>query len=418
MRLAVLFVLAALPAAAAVIEVPGDYETIQPALDAAAPGDTVLLTWVYYEGEGNRDLDFRGKALVLRSQLDDPQACMIDLQGSEDEPRRGFWFHSGETEDTRIEGLSIVSGWQPQEWLAGGGGAFADSSSRATFARCDFAYHHGSALFCNRDSGFLLEDCRFFYNQGRNGGAAQCLEGFTRFENCQFFDNGAELAGAAIHGHGAAVEAQDCFFKNNDAPVGAALDFIYGAEVRFEDCFFQQNEATENYWSVIVNLHGMVDASFEGCTFAWNRTGPGGSVVITSKSSHGEVLGCTFWRNDLDFNGTALVLGESTGRVENTIIAGTLGGQALIVSQAQGIRCNDLWGNELGDWTGPLAPYLGVDGNISEDPLFCDPNLANFMLHENSPCAPGGDCDLMGAWPVGCSTAAERSSWSRVKTLY
>jgi len=49
-----------------------------------------------------------------------------------------------------------------------------------------------------------------------------------------------------------------------------------------------------------------------------------------------------------------------------------------------------------------------VDGNISEDPIFCDPQNADFQLAANSPCTPfaplNPECDLIGAWPVACGS--------------
>lgn len=68
------------------------------------------------------------------------------------------------------------------------------------------------------------------------------------------------------------------------------------------------------------------------------------------------------------------------------------------------ITCTDIYGNEGGDWTGDLAGYLGVNGNISMDPLFCDPEAGVLTLRADSPCAPLHDpeCGRIGAWPVGC----------------
>ena len=49
----------------------------------------------------------------------------------------------------------------------------------------------------------------------------------------------------------------------------------------------------------------------------------------------------------------------------------------------------------------------GVDGNFSADPLFCAPDILDFMLQDTSPCAAENnpECGQIGAWPIGCSTA-------------
>jgi hypothetical protein len=85
--------------------------------------------------------------------------------------------------------------------------------------------------------------------------------------------------------------------------------------------------------------------------------------------------------------------------------------------------CCDIYGHEEGDWTGCIADQLGLDGNISEDPLFCDPGNNDFTLEECSPCAPFSlpnvECDLIGAWPVGCGGSPTiDATWGRVKSLF
>jgi len=87
------------PAGAATIKVPADQPTIQAGIDAAVNGDTVLVADGTYKGEGNKGIDFKGKAITVQSQ-NGPGSCIIDCEGE----GRGFYFY-------RIFPMAENDGW-------------------------------------------------------------------------------------------------------------------------------------------------------------------------------------------------------------------------------------------------------------------------------------------------------------------
>ncbi|MFH1313124.1 MAG: hypothetical protein ABIJ00_07815 [Candidatus Eisenbacteria bacterium] len=82
----------------------GDAPSIQAGIDSAAAGDLVLLADGVYTGTGNRDIVFYTKAVTVRSENGDPDLCIIDCQGSELDPHRGFGFGSGTSSASALEG--------------------------------------------------------------------------------------------------------------------------------------------------------------------------------------------------------------------------------------------------------------------------------------------------------------------------
>jgi hypothetical protein len=107
---------------------------------------------------------------------------------------------------------------------------------------------------------------------------------------------------------------------------------------------------------------------------------------------------------------------------ERTIVAFSVSGQGVYTDDAT-LVCCDIYGNAGGDWVQYIASQYGANGNICEDPLFCDPENLDFTLHADSPCAPftppNPECDLIGAWPVGCgSTPTVATTWGQIKSLF
>ncbi|MCK4546143.1 MAG: hypothetical protein KAW17_01765 [Candidatus Eisenbacteria sp.] len=91
---------------AATWHVPAQCPTIQAGIDSASAGDTVLVAAGTYTGEGNRDIDYLGKLIVVKSVTGDPSTCVIDCG----EAARGFYFHWGEWPEAVLEGMTFTNG--------------------------------------------------------------------------------------------------------------------------------------------------------------------------------------------------------------------------------------------------------------------------------------------------------------------
>jgi hypothetical protein len=117
------------------------------------------------------------------------------------------------------------------------------------------------------------------------------------------------------------------------------------------------------------------------------------------------LTGCTFAGN---VSGGLVCDYSSSLSLENTIVSFSSGAVAILCLGGSDVTltCCNIYGNVGGDWVGCIEDQYGINGNISEDPLFCDPDLGDFTIRGDSPCAPfsppNEECGLIGAWPVGC----------------
>ena len=81
----------------------GQVINIQAGIDSAAAGDTVLVATGGYDGEGNYNIDFRGKSIIVRSDGE----VVIDDWYYHDDSHHAFHFHGGEDTTSVLEGFKI-----------------------------------------------------------------------------------------------------------------------------------------------------------------------------------------------------------------------------------------------------------------------------------------------------------------------
>jgi len=165
--------------------------------------------------------------------------------------------------------------------------------------------------------------------------------------------------------------------------------------------------------------------TFRDCVFWRNRAGAGGAIAVETWTTV-SIESCTFFENEATYQegGSALWLTDHAwAQLNHCVVAFGLGGGALMGLEPTGYapQCCDVYGNAGGDYVGFIAGQLGVNGNISADPLFCGQAGLDLDLSiaTDSPCAPGGECGLMGALPIGCGpTPVEATTWGAIKALY
>ncbi len=190
-----------LSASAEIIPIMSDGTiTIQEAIDSSSPGDIIELADGVFMGDGNRDLNFRGKPITIRSQSGDPTTCIIDSEGSDLENHRAFYFHGSEDSDSIVEGLTIRNGYHYRS-----GGIYSFWHSTPTIRNCRFINNHGNdgAALCIEDE-VTVENCWFESNVSSNRGGAVCVS-FTNdmgavptFTGCTFVNNTAGYYGGAF----------------------------------------------------------------------------------------------------------------------------------------------------------------------------------------------------------------------------
>ncbi len=370
----------------------GDYPTIQAALASAVDGDVIELAPGIFQGPGNTDVDFLGKAVTVTSQ-GGADATAIDCAFG-----RGFLFQSLEGPASVLAGVTIQDGSAGQ-----GGGIFIDGASPT------------------------IENCRFLACTASTvGGAIYHRGGTPTIDGCEFIEcEAAERGGAIFSGNiwddtDSDPTISDCLFRYCTAEIRGGALYISWSSATVTGCLFQEN-SSELGGAVALNND---TALFTWCTFYQNSADGGSGVWATRARGNPVLINCTFCSNDASSdNGVIYLNGGAFAELRNTIIAFNNGYAVYIAGGAAVLSCCDLYWNTSGDWTGEIAGQLGMAGNIQADPMFCDISVPELEINDVSPCAagthPNPECALIGAWGVNCtSTPVTATTWSEVKSRY
>jgi hypothetical protein len=415
------------PAWAGALRVPSDVANIQLAIDSAAPRDTVFVEAGVYRGEGNKNLNFRGKDIVVWG-VDGPSETIIDCEGGETENARGFIFESGERFSAMVAGFTIRNGYQQGitwETSHGGGMLITGTGTNPTIKKCFFENNHansaGGGVAVGNGAQPTLTICTFDGNTARAGGGGAAAESDANFVQCEFIGNQSTLGmgGGLRCTRESASVIRDCLFRDNEARAGGGLG-VDTAEPLVSRCTFRDNRATYRYGGAVF-ASGGADFVMSECLFRDNEAPLEGGAVCSDLAATLALSSCTFCGNSAPL-GSGIRVGDQTRvTVTQSIISFGLQGEAVACTGSGEIdtSCCDIFGNEGGDWVGCIEPDAGTCGNMSADPLFCNVGHRDLHLAETSPCAAGATgCGLIGSLDVACTSAVEMATWGGVKALY
>lgn len=150
-----------------------------------------------------------------------------------------------------------------------------------------------------------------------------------------------------------------------------------------------------------------VSPTIKNCIFVANTALTSGGA-IRCKNASPIFTNCTFYGNIAPTGSIMYLLAGSSPRFNNCILASSKGGEVVVCADnlcLPTFSCTNIYDNEGGDWLECIEEYLGSDGNISLDPLFCFAGEQDFHLQSSSPCtAENSECgETIGALSGDCS---------------
>ena len=319
------------------------FDAVQKGVNAAANGDTVIVRDGTYTGSGNRDIDFAGKRIAVRSAAG-AQHCVINCGGTPAEPHRAFHFHSGESAGAVVDGFTITGGYAsgetPSDWAAASGGAILCSAASPTivnnvFTACTASYLGGAIACIDSAAPLITDNVVSGQNSAGAGGGICCWSrSAPTIVRNRITDNSAYVVGGGIH-----VDEKSAPVITNNVVAGNRVTWMNGGGI--------------------------------GC---WGRSA---ATIINNTITDNEAAGL----------GGGLDVIDSTVTMKNCIVwsnaAQTGANAAIEASVATGtltVSYSCVGGGREGIAVGSSCVLNWGTGNLNQNPLFADPAGRDYHL--------------------------------------
>ncbi len=349
---------------ATTIRVPADQSSIQKAIDAAAPGDRILVSLGVYA----ENLNFNGKNITITS-VSGPNATIIDGSAAD----TVVTFTNGETRSAVLQGFTIRNGGS--QFSAGG----IEIANASPTIRNNIVI---SNISCSGTAGIYI-----------GGNAAPLIQDNVVSDNlivgCSGFINGGitvqsisgtEIVGNLVSGNTGGIQ-------------------LLGAG----NVTLQQNAVVGNLGAGI-NIYG---SASDGIALIQNLVaGNRGPGIVWDNIPPSRVINNTVANNSLGFPGPAGASELSAGLInsavdiENNLFVATGNYSAvscnLDITNPLSFNSNDAFATNATTYAAGCPDQTGKTGNLSTDPLFVSLLTGNYLLQAGSPVIARGKASAPG----------------------
>jgi len=341
-----------------ILHVPGTYPTIQTAINASIPGDTVLVA----VGTYSENIRFLGKAITVISEDGSEETIIDGSNPSHPDSASVMSFIDGEESDSILEGFTVTGGTGTKSGDNRMGGGILIIGSSPTISM-NFVTGNSVASIQNSYGGGIL--CTASSNPEINGN--------TITGNTAFSTDGNGYGGGICYTYESSPEITCNIILQNTSELGGG---VYGKHTS---------------QAVILNNVICQNEAFLGGGITCN---PGSEPVI---------------RNNVVCDNTAYLEGGgirarvSTVTVSNCIIRGNSAPQGcqIWVGDATSppaylfIEYTNVEYGQDSVWVGSGSSLEWGEGNTDENPLFETGSLSGYQLSEGSPCIDSGNPDAL-----------------------
>lgn len=321
----------------------GDAPTIQGGIDAASPGDTVLVErGTYFEA-----IRYNGKGITVASEYlltGDPTAITETVIDGSNESRSPVRFQNGETRSSLLFGLTIANGHGTLNGWTFGGGIYCLMASPTL-------------------SHLVIRDCSpGVFMDAYGGGIAVVYGGsplieYVRIEGC------AAGAGGGIHLEALAatdtVIVRDSMIHGNTAYIAGGAVNMWGSKIVLERVLMHSNTAY-----TAIDVWGGGQVSLLSSTLV-DHPAHGVRLVQSRLTSVNSIL----WASA----GREIMFGDAPTPSAVAVVTHT---------DAEGGADDVLVGND--------GTLIWLDGNLDVDPRFVNGESGDYRLAADSECVDAG----------------------------